>query len=338
VNCSQVCSCVNGICNGGIDGNGQCNSCRPTFWGSLCNNNCTCKTNDTCNDGIHGNGLCLACNIDGYFGPTCDIYCTCNNGVCQYAESTNNISCKCDPGFLLDKNNTFNCLPCPTSVACTYGQAWIEDSNINLNSSLNGDLYIVNSVIDITTINLNNVITDSTGLTILPGETLLVSGDFNSQFSYLLLNSNSTVYIKGNVGITNTTWSISSSSSINISGCINLQNGSITIKDEGNNDDKPILSFNATCSHFDLNAISIISDNNSCTTSTVVTETKNSVFMINIKTTTNPDCSGMPLWIIVLISGISAVVLGVIVLIAATSIKALKKEVFPFRQEVTEVL
>ncbi len=92
-NC-QTCTCQNGECNDGINGDGKCKECTGSFWGENCNQKPTC-VNGTPSLGIAGNGKCSDCftdtgwsgencddcATDSYWGESCDKKPTCVNGT-----------------------------------------------------------------------------------------------------------------------------------------------------------------------------------------------------------------------------------------------------------------
>lgn len=84
----QPCACPTsrGVCDGGVNGSGNCASCKnDTMFGNLCEP-CTCQaTNGICNAGVGGDGACSRCTSEAVFGPNCDQNCMCEptNGVCN---------------------------------------------------------------------------------------------------------------------------------------------------------------------------------------------------------------------------------------------------------------
>ncbi len=103
----QECTCQNGTCNDGINGNGKCSDCftdtgwsgdncdqcTGNYWGESCNKKPTCM-NGTPSLGIDGSGKCSDCFTDtgwsgddcdqctgNYWGESCDKKPTCVNGT-----------------------------------------------------------------------------------------------------------------------------------------------------------------------------------------------------------------------------------------------------------------
>lgn len=87
----KPCTCVNGACNDGKEGDGscacegnwsgdRCDQCNGNFWGSNCDQKPTCK-NGTPSLGINGTGLCTECE-EGWYGADCGSDAiTCVNGT-----------------------------------------------------------------------------------------------------------------------------------------------------------------------------------------------------------------------------------------------------------------
>jgi len=65
-----TCDCYFGSCD---LTHSSCNECFPNFFGKFCKEKCTC-INGNCSEGINGNGFCLSC-IPKFFGPNCDQIC-----------------------------------------------------------------------------------------------------------------------------------------------------------------------------------------------------------------------------------------------------------------------
>ncbi len=131
----ELCTCENGACDDGADGNGECTSCDAnTGWSgnncSTCDSNwtggscdvctsgnfgntcavCTCD-HGTCDDGVDGDGECDAgscttgwagvnCDscADDYWGASCDAACTCDRGTCDVSDGECQTD-SCDDGW-----------------------------------------------------------------------------------------------------------------------------------------------------------------------------------------------------------------------------------------------
>lgn len=86
VNCA-LCTCKNGICNDGADGDGFCDECYPTYngtitqhwYGAKCDQPCTCVHGE-CDATPTGNGKCTVCD-QGWAGANCDQPVLCEQGV-----------------------------------------------------------------------------------------------------------------------------------------------------------------------------------------------------------------------------------------------------------------
>uniref|UniRef100_A0A6B2KZJ2 EGF-like domain-containing protein n=1 Tax=Arcella intermedia TaxID=1963864 RepID=A0A6B2KZJ2_9EUKA len=108
LDCSSLCSCVHGVCDGQY-GTGVCTSCIGAYSGILCNIPCNC-TNGACTNDITGNGLCSSCNSN-YYGPTCN-RCLCNTsrGTCSSGPGGNGLCSSCRNGYYGPTcNMTANC-------------------------------------------------------------------------------------------------------------------------------------------------------------------------------------------------------------------------------------
>jgi len=277
-----------------------------------------------------------------YYGDYCNKTCGCQNGNCLMKNEDMVLSCYCDSGYLTSLNSALNCSACPPFMTCHYGNAIIIDSSVTLNNSVNGDIYISNSVINVTTVVLKDVTVLLSDVNILKDNTLSVEGNINSQYSLLEVSSGSTVQISGNVDISNTIWKLSSNSKINITGCLSLENATINIYDQGNiENSQAILTFSANCSdQFDPSNVNVYSSQTDpCTETSVVTHQNNFVLTVSLEKTKKTDfCLRLPLWIIIIITSAAILVLTIIIVLIITCSKAISKEVFPFRYSDPELI
>jgi len=124
---------VNGVCDNGINGNGYCLTCVPTYYGPNCDKTCTC-VNGVCDYGIYGNGSCLTC-APTYYGANCDKKCF---------DSNCSIPCQCNGTCTLNQTNvctnditiynqTFS-FPDSTQIIFLQGNITIDGSNLTLTS------------------------------------------------------------------------------------------------------------------------------------------------------------------------------------------------------------
>eukprot|EP00039_Didymoeca_costata_P033611 m.43178 g.43178 ORF g.43178 m.43178 type:complete len:1651 (+) comp9956_c0_seq1:64-5016(+) len=151
----QPCKCVNGICDDGIKGTGDCKgncsqffsgidcqNCEKNHYGKNCLQNCTCDPVGTskCQDGISGDGTCICNNnFDGpscgdctreFFGPTCSKPVTCKNGSPNSGKSGDGHCSKCSPGY--------SGKDCDDCEAGYFGPTCQECGSETKNSCLNG--------------------------------------------------------------------------------------------------------------------------------------------------------------------------------------------------------
>jgi hypothetical protein len=210
--------------------------------------------------------------------------------------------------------------------------AIISDSTVLLNNSINGQLIISNSLINITSVDLKDINIQSSDINVLANHNLSVVGNVNTGYSFIELNAGSSVKITGNVVVSNAVWAISSSSNVNITGCLTLDNVTINVHDDGSSDNPVLLTYNASCSSdFDLSNVNVISDKNDpCTDTTVTAEQNNFVMTISLERTKSEYCLALPLWLIITISLACVIVLAVLIVIIVTC-TSLSEEVFPFR-------
>jgi len=246
-----------------------------------------------------------------------------------------NSTCSCNPGFLPDKDDPRNCLSCPSYLNCYSGNhAIISDSTVLLNNSINGQLIISNSLINITSVDLKDINIQESDINVLSNHNLSVVGNINTGYSFIELNAGSSVKITGNVVVSNAVWTISSSSNVNITGCLTLDNVTINVHDDGSSDNPVLLTYNASngcSSDFDLSKVNIISDKNDpCTDTTVTAHQNNFVMTISLERTKTEYCLALPLWLIITISLACVIVLAVLIVIIVTC-TSLSEEVFPFR-------
>jgi hypothetical protein len=197
---------------------------------------------------------------------------------------------------------------------------------------VNGGLYISNSLINLTTISIKDINIQTSDFNVLSNHNLSVDGNLKTGYSYIETNSGSFVQITGNVIVTNAIWTISSSSNINITGCLTMDNVTINVYDDGSGN-RDLITYNVSCSsNIDISAINVYSDStDDCTETTVTTHQNNFVMTISLEKTKKSNfCLKLPLWIIILISLASVIVLSVLIVIIL-SCSSLSKEVFPFR-------
>uniref|UniRef100_A0A6B2LAH3 EGF-like domain-containing protein n=1 Tax=Arcella intermedia TaxID=1963864 RepID=A0A6B2LAH3_9EUKA len=121
-----TCSCVYGVCTTGT----ECVACIPGYYGSVCSSPCTCQ-NGICNDGLNGDGLCFSCH-DGYYGRDCDMVCTCQNGTC---DASTGLCLYCQPGYYgLNCKSKCNCANCEDGIHGTGNCLNSPSSNNNNNN------------------------------------------------------------------------------------------------------------------------------------------------------------------------------------------------------------
>lgn len=65
------CTCENGECNDGDNGNGHCVSCEEDYFGADCDRECSCL-NGICEQNILGQGTCIGPCLTGWVGENCD--------------------------------------------------------------------------------------------------------------------------------------------------------------------------------------------------------------------------------------------------------------------------
>ncbi len=106
------CSCVHGICNNGLNGDGKCLACNDDYFGENCDNNEPTCVEGTPALGPNGDGKCSQCNF-GFFGENCENdLVTCMGGTPNLGPSGDGKCAECDPGYFGE-----NCEPC----SCKHG-------------------------------------------------------------------------------------------------------------------------------------------------------------------------------------------------------------------------
>jgi len=105
----QPCTCKNGTCNEGLEGDGHCAECEAGFYGIDCNSAVLECINGTSSEGIDGNGTCT-CNDNwdglkcdkckaGFYGANCSKAVDCQNGKANDGINGDGHCSKCDAGF-----------------------------------------------------------------------------------------------------------------------------------------------------------------------------------------------------------------------------------------------
>jgi len=169
----NITSCISGNCSN----DSTCDSCNPNFFGTKCNEKCSCL-NGNCSEGINGTGLCFSCHPN-YFGTICNEKCSCDedcfdgiigDGTCSNC-STNNLECNFT-NTLSDHTITINF----TDIQYYIGLLNFESSNITLKSAkiiILSNFTLNNSVIDMD-INSSIIVNKCLSLT---NSTLLINLD-----------------------------------------------------------------------------------------------------------------------------------------------------------------
>eukprot|EP01064_Diplonema_japonicum_P022374 TRINITY_DN3209_c0_g5_i1.p1 TRINITY_DN3209_c0_g5~~TRINITY_DN3209_c0_g5_i1.p1 ORF type:complete len:3437 (+),score=632.31 TRINITY_DN3209_c0_g5_i1:58-10311(+) len=126
---SGLCVCTDDDTNGHWKGAG-CNECKDGYYGIGCVFACpTCGTNGVCNGGVAGNGMCMCTVVNadpsdcvtctsGYTGSQCQLKCpdACNSrGTC--ADNSGILICTCDVGWGGDSCN----IQCPQTNGTICG-------------------------------------------------------------------------------------------------------------------------------------------------------------------------------------------------------------------------
>jgi len=205
----NYCNCVHGYC---ILNETTCYTCDENYFGQKCDMPCTCK-NGTCNDGINGDGLCSSC-FENYYGINCNNSCACVNGTCSQ-NLTGNGACDCFDNYIgryCDERCIFadcsaSCIGCgefqDQILAILQGNATFETySNINFTSTQlfiykNFDLANMSLMLDSSSIvvqgciHLNNVTL-----------TLNLTNIKSDEKNFTILNSTSGCLDVGNYSIT----------------------------------------------------------------------------------------------------------------------------------------
>jgi len=131
------CDCVNGNCLN--DTTPTCNICFPNFFGTGCNEKCSCD--DDCFDGINGNGTCFNCST--------------KNLNCNYISDVSNYSVTIDytdtEYFIGSLNVGSSNLTLKSTQLIILSNFFLNNSIINIDSNssiiINKCLYLTNSTL-----------------------------------------------------------------------------------------------------------------------------------------------------------------------------------------------
>jgi len=134
----RPCSCEQGTCAAGFDGDGQC-TCVSGWWGACCDRECpggdvVCSGHGVCSDGAGGSGACTC--MDRYAGSACEeckggwlrtasgscdrcnSTAWCDHGACSAApDGSNDAACVCDFGW--QSGPAGRCSQCDAVALCS---------------------------------------------------------------------------------------------------------------------------------------------------------------------------------------------------------------------------
>jgi len=145
------------------------------------------------------------------------------------------------------------------------------------------------------------------------------------------MNPYTTTNIYGNAQFTNSTIILSTSSILNISGCLDLKNSTILIK-EANTGNNFEMVMGPNCPNINLDNIKFIPNGDICSEISVVTTRYATKFIVSLDTDSS-NCSNEPLpyWLIGLICLIGVIIISIAIIFAIFSSKRGRERVIPFR-------
>ncbi len=136
--CDKKATCLNGVADNGVSGNGHCLECNDGYWGEDCNKKNTC-VHGTPNGGVNGDGTCKSCTAGtGWTGSNCDVCegygkncttvpdCTngdfhCNGKILEACENNNWVTkATCNQNQYCEKGDTLEASGCRSN--CGDGQ------------------------------------------------------------------------------------------------------------------------------------------------------------------------------------------------------------------------
>jgi len=303
-----ACTCVNGSCNDGIGGSGECSNCIPNYFGNNCDEICMC-VNGVCDQGINGTGHCLSC-IDNYYGINCDQSCMCVNGNCS-AGVNGNGQCHCSTPFL-GASCDQRCVDANCSIKCSCDS---QETCYGVNIVCNNDIVVTNQNLSLLT--FSNF---SFGGNLTITESILDINSIDLIVQKVIYISNSTIFFN--------------SSSIITSGCINISNTNFTINLSNNEHNLYLLNSTSGCLNGHPNSITYLNQPK-CTT--LKTESNAYSLLIILSEQTNCNLSqGKTLqpWAIALI--IVGIVIGIalIFLLIVLIVPTFREAIFPHEKNV----
>jgi len=191
-----------------------------------------------------------------------------------------------------------SCNRCPSDLDCSNGVAEISDQNIVVNISINGDLFISSSQVNVTSLSIIDLTLIESYLYLKNGSVLTITQNLISQQSIIELKPNSTTVILGNSQLFNSDIKISPSSQLSFLECVDFINSKLLINEEVDQKHSVEIILGSQCPDISLDNIQFIPNEDNCADTTLSTdrqyETRFIIYIDKECTGTNP----FPDWLI----------------------------------------